>query len=183
MPSTDTVVQATQPEGRPRYTCTLQGSQWDVAYYGIVEFLRVHPVWRTGVAAIGVLSFIFLVVDFVVTVPGVPKGSWLVFLFVTPSLLWMATVSGSSFELVFPAAKASAERQVAEQFFGHFEFQPDEGFDFGTEAPLRFRVFRFTTDHGGKRRLDPGQRSRYDVAGNPVSTLSTADEYSGQATG
>jgi hypothetical protein len=117
MPSTDTVVQATQPEGRPRYTCTLQGSQWDVAYYGIVEFLRVHPVWRTGVAAIGVLSFIFLVVDFVVTVPGVPKGSWLVFLFVTPSLLWMATVSGSSFELVFPAAKASAERQVAEQQF------------------------------------------------------------------
>src|SRR5580658_5366064 len=100
MPSTDTVVQATQPQGRARYTCTLQGTQWDVAYYGIVEFLRLHPAWRTGVAVLGVLSFILLALDFVVTVPGVPKGSWLVFLFLTPSLLWMATVSGPSFELV-----------------------------------------------------------------------------------
>jgi hypothetical protein len=117
MPSTDTVIQANQPQSSARYTCTLQGTQWDVAYYGIVEFLRVHPVWRTGVAVLGVLSLVFLVANFVVTVPGVPKGSWLVSLLITPTLLWMATVSGPSFELVFPAAKASAERQVAEQQF------------------------------------------------------------------
>jgi hypothetical protein len=117
MTSTDTVIKADQPQTRARYTCTLQGSQWDVAYYGIVEFLRVHPIWRAGVAFLGVLSLILLVADFVVTLPGFPKGSWLAFLFITPTLLWMATVSGPSFELVFPAAKASAERQVAEQQF------------------------------------------------------------------
>ena len=117
MPSNETVIQANQPQAHARYTCILQGTQCDVAYYGIVEFLRVHPIWRMGVAALGIVSLILLVADFVVTVPGVPKGSWLVFLFVTPSLLWIATVSGPSFELVFPAAKASAERQVAEQQF------------------------------------------------------------------
>jgi hypothetical protein len=117
MPSTDKVIQASQPLARARYTCTLQGTQWDVAYYGIVEFLRVHPIWRTGVAVLGILSLIFLVANFVATVPGMPKGSWFAFLFITPALLWMATVSGPSFELVFPAAKASAERQVAEQQF------------------------------------------------------------------
>jgi hypothetical protein len=118
MSITDNVIQPTQqPQARTRYTCTLQGTQWDVAYYGIVEFLRVRPVWRAAVSVLGVLSLIFLVADFAFTIPGIPKGSWLAFLFITPTLLWMATVSGPSFELVFPAARASAERQVAEQQF------------------------------------------------------------------
>jgi hypothetical protein len=118
MPITDNVIQpAQQTQASTRYTCTLQGTQWDVAYYGIVEFLRAHTVWRAVVSVLGVLSLIFLVVDFAFTIPGIPKGSWLAFLFITPTLLWMATVSGPSFELVFPAAKASAERQVAEQQF------------------------------------------------------------------
>jgi|SRR5271165_3030171 len=106
-----------QPQPRARFTCTLTGSQWDVAYYGIVEFLRVHSVWRAAVAFLGVLALLLLVAGFLVTVPGVPKGSTIVFLFVAPSLLWMATVSGPSFELVFPAAKAAAEREIAEKQF------------------------------------------------------------------
>lgn len=105
-------------QARARFTYTLPGSQWDVAYFGIVEFLRVHPVWRASVAVLGVLSLFPLVAGFLVTVPGIPRGSSIIlFLFVAPPLLWMATVSGPDFELVFPAAKASAEREVAEKQF------------------------------------------------------------------
>jgi len=107
-----------RPEARAPYTITLQGTKWDVAYYGIVEFLRVHPRWRATVAVLGVLALLLLVAGFFVTVPGVSKGSAVICLFIaTPSLLWIATVSGPSFELVFPAAKASAEREIAEKQF------------------------------------------------------------------
>ncbi len=119
MPSADTSTVQANPQAPPRarFTWTLQGSQWDVAYYGIVEFLRLHPICRGAVAVLGVIAFLLLVVSFAFTVPGIPKGSWIAWLFVAPWLLWMATVSGPSFELVFPAAKASAEREVAEQQF------------------------------------------------------------------
>jgi hypothetical protein len=114
---TSTVQANPQPQPRARFTITLPGSKWDIAYYGIVEFLRVHRVWRSAVATLGVLTLVLLVAGFLVTVPGVPTGSTLVFLFIAPSLLWMATVSGPSFQLVFPAAKASAEREIAEKQF------------------------------------------------------------------
>jgi hypothetical protein len=78
MPSAETVIQANkQTQAHARFTCTLQGSQWDVAYYGIVEFLRVHPAGRAAVGVLGVLLLVLLVADWVVTVPGVPKGSWI----------------------------------------------------------------------------------------------------------
>jgi len=106
-----------QPQPRARFIITLQGSRWDVAYYGIVEFLRPRSIWRAAVGSLGVVCLILMVLVWVVTVPGIPKGSWIAFLIVAPSLLWMATVSGPSFELVFPTAKASAERVIAEQQF------------------------------------------------------------------
>ena len=118
MSSAEVVQRADQQrQTHARFTCTLQGTQWDVAYYGIVEFLRVHPIGRSIVGVLGVLALIFLVIAFALTIPGVPKGSWIACLFIAPSLLWAYTVSGPSFELVFPAARASAERQIAEQQF------------------------------------------------------------------
>jgi len=39
------------------------------------------------------------------------------FFWLTPWLLWLATVSGPSFQLVFPAEQAAKERQIAEQTF------------------------------------------------------------------
>lgn len=94
---------------------TMGTSEWSVAFYGIVEFLRVHPVCRAVVAVVGiVLSLLFIAGFAGLKIPGV---STFVFLFVAPTLLWMATVSGSSFELVFPAEQAAAERKIAEAQF------------------------------------------------------------------
>jgi hypothetical protein len=44
-----------QPEKKKpaRYTSTLDGSQWSVVKYGIVEYLRAHKFWRATVAVVG----------------------------------------------------------------------------------------------------------------------------------
>jgi hypothetical protein len=128
MPSTE-VIQANQhAQARARFTCTLQGTQWDVAYYGIAEFLRVHPIGRSVVGIFGVLALVFLPLTFALTIPGIPKGFWIACLFVAPFLLFLYTVSGPSFDLVFPAAKASAERQIAEQQFDKTQ-TPEDALD------------------------------------------------------
>ncbi len=99
-----------------RFTVTMNGSDWSVAKYGIVEFLRFHPVWRALVAILGVFSGLALIASFVgFKFPGNISG--IAFLFVAPSLLWIATVSGPAFQLVFSEAKASEERQTAEKKF------------------------------------------------------------------
>lgn len=91
-------------------------SQWSVATYGIVEYLRGHPVYRAAVAIIGVVTSVVGVLSFSgVRFPGV--GSSYAFIVAGPWLLWIATVSGPLFQLVFPAAQASNERQEAEKQF------------------------------------------------------------------
>jgi hypothetical protein len=73
-------------------------------------------VWRVVVAVLAVASGLLGLV----TISGakIPWVSPFVLLvFVTPWLFWLATVSGPSFELVFPAEKASVERQIAERQF------------------------------------------------------------------
>jgi hypothetical protein len=92
------------------------GSEWSVAKYGIVEFLRSHPFFRTLVAILGVGSGLIYVATFAgLKFPG--NFSGIVFLLLSPTLLWLATVSGPSFRLVFAAAQASKERQTAEKQF------------------------------------------------------------------
>jgi hypothetical protein len=116
MPSEDNPKIPVNPvESRFRHTVTMGTSDWAVGTYGIVEFLRVHPSWRAFVAFLGVVSTLLFVSGFVgLKIHGI---STFVFLFISPSLLWMATVSGPSFQLVFPAEQASAERQNAEKQF------------------------------------------------------------------
>lgn len=97
-------------------TVTMGSSQWSFATYGIVEFLRVHPGWRAVVAALGILTGLILVTTYAgLKIPGMAFS--FVFFFATPWLLWVATVSGPSFQLVFPTAQASKERQIAETQF------------------------------------------------------------------
>ena len=115
--SSPTVLPNSTQQRSAKYTITLQGSQWDVAYYGIVEFLRAHPSGRIIVGIVGALSLVLLAASLLVTIPGLPKGAWFWLLFITPAVLWTATVSGPLFELTFPAAKASAEREFAEKQF------------------------------------------------------------------
>lgn len=102
-----------------RYTVTLNGSEWAVAKYGMVEFLRIHPIWRVVVAILGVASGVVYVAAFAGLFSGLKFGNFsgFVFFFVSPFLLWLATVSGPSFQLVFPDAQASKERQTAEKNF------------------------------------------------------------------
>ena len=98
-------------------------SDWAVGFYGIVEFLRVHPVCRAFVAILGIASTILFIAGFAgLKIPGLYP---VVFLFVSPTLLWMATVSGPTFELVFPLEQASAERQRAETQFNQSQTPED----------------------------------------------------------
>ena len=105
----------------PRYTVTLNGSQITVAVYGVVEFLRVHPVARAVVATLGVILTIAGVAAFLgLDIPSIgivhrPSGGAM--LIAALALLWTATVSGTEFALAFPAEEASKERLQAEQRF------------------------------------------------------------------
>jgi hypothetical protein len=102
---------------RARYTVTMGTSEWNVATYGMVEFLRRHPFLRAIVAILWLASLLVFISAFTgLRIPGTPPFP-IVYIFIAPTLLWMATVSGPSFELVFPAAQASAERQIAEKQF------------------------------------------------------------------
>src|SRR6266478_4328829 len=113
----------TQPENEsrvenPRYTMKVEGSRWGIATYGIVEFLRVHRAWRVVIAILGIgcgLAFIGAFLG--LRIPGSKDGPYVVLFILTPWLLWLATISGPSFQLVFPAEQAAKERQVAEQTF------------------------------------------------------------------
>lgn len=110
---------AREQPAAPRHTVTLSGSRGAVATYGVVEFLRAHLFARVLVATIGVVLAIIGVMTFVgYRLPGIAAGvSPMLAIFLTPWLLWAATVSGPEFKLVFPAEQASKERQQAEQQF------------------------------------------------------------------
>jgi hypothetical protein len=100
------------------YTITMGSSEWSVATYGIVEFLRSHRVSRLLVGVLGItcgLLFVSAWLGF--KVPGLRTSPTFVFFLLAPWLLWLATVSGRSFQLVFPAQQAAKERQVAEKQF------------------------------------------------------------------
>lgn len=103
----------------PRHTVTLGSSRSSAVNYGIIEFLRVHPIWRAVAAVLGIA---FVVLAFGLWVIGysgikIPPIAFPLFLFVAPWFLWVATVSGRDFQLVFPVAQASKERQIAEKEF------------------------------------------------------------------
>jgi hypothetical protein len=50
-------------------------------------------------------------------VPGLDKNPFIILFVLGGSLMWIATLSGSAFKLVFPTEQASEERRVAEQTF------------------------------------------------------------------
>jgi hypothetical protein len=103
----------------PRHTVTLGSSRSSAVNYGVIEFLRFHPIWRAVAAVLGIA---FVVVAFGLWVIGysgikIPPIAFPLFIFVAPWFLWVATVSGRDFQLVFPVAQASKERQIAEKEF------------------------------------------------------------------
>jgi len=102
-----------------RFTVTMTGAQWSVATFGIVEFLRRNTWARITTAVLGVGIGAVSVMKFIgYGIPYVPANSMFVVLFfVVPWLLWIATVSGPDFVLVFPTQQASKERENAEAKF------------------------------------------------------------------
>ena len=97
---------------------TLGGSQWSVATYGIVEFLRMHRFARAAVAALGVGTVLVAVAYWLGLKPnGLVFYPFPLLFIVSPWLLWIATISGPHFQLVFPDAQASKETRQAEKQF------------------------------------------------------------------
>jgi hypothetical protein len=98
----------------PRWVHTLNGP-WSTETYGIVEFLRVHPAWRRTVAVLGILLCVGAVASFAgLKIPNL-RFSFLPCFIVGPWLLYIATISGSQFEVVFPQRQAAEERKEAEK--------------------------------------------------------------------
>jgi hypothetical protein len=107
-----------QPKKSPRFTVTLGGSQWAVATYGTTEYLRSHRLARAVAAILGVCLALVAVASFLGfklkkdEIYSVP-----LMIIVVPWLLWVATISGPDFQLVFPDEQAKKEtEQALEQF-------------------------------------------------------------------
>lgn len=105
-----------QPATTPsRWVHTLNGP-WRPQTYGIIQFLRVHPVYRRIVAVAGVAACIAAVGGWSGLIPGL-TFKWVVFMSIGPWLLYVATLSGPDFEVVFPQQQAAQERAEAEKQF------------------------------------------------------------------
>ena len=105
-------------EGTSYYSINMSGSEWSVAVFGIVEFLRGRWYLRALFAGVAVMLVVLTAVQFAGFKPlGSQVYLYSVCLFCCPWLLWVATVSGNNFKLVFGSSKATAERQQAERAF------------------------------------------------------------------
>jgi hypothetical protein len=105
-----------KPVRTPRYTIGVGDSNWSIAWYGCVEFLRSHQYLRPAVIIFDfILALLLLYGVSLHAISGFFAGFYLVSFF--PTLLWAATVSGHDFQLVLVQAKASEERQTAEKKF------------------------------------------------------------------
>src|ERR1700733_4532899 len=107
-----------QPRNSPRFTVRLGGSQWAVATYGTTEYLRRHRAARAVVAILGVCLALAAVASFLgFKLRKDEFYSLPLMIIVVPWLLWVATISGPDFQLVFPDDQAKKEtEQALEQF-------------------------------------------------------------------
>lgn len=100
----------------PRWTVTLT-SLWNTQTYGIVEFLRCHPKVRLIAGTLGILLCIGAFAGFAgVKIPNVTSYYFPCFI-LGPWLLYVATISGPDFQVVFPPQKAEEEKKAAEKQF------------------------------------------------------------------
>jgi hypothetical protein len=82
-----------------QWTHTIQGGDWNVVKYGIVEYLRKRPRMRAATAILGLVWMFGWLLSFggfkwsFALLPAL--SAW----FVSPVLLWMAVVSGPDHSL------------------------------------------------------------------------------------
>lgn len=105
-----------------KWTYTLNG-KWGVQTYGVVEFLRVHPVYRWGIGALGVAVCTAGVVGYIFNSTNTRFfGISLLALFLSsmvvgPWLIYVTTLSGEHWAVTFPAMQAKEEKENAEREF------------------------------------------------------------------
>lgn len=88
------------------WTHTIQGGDWSVVKYGIVEYLRKRPRMRAATAILGLVwmfGWLLSLGGFKWSFALLPALSAL---FVSPVLLWMAVVSGPDHSLTFAPPKS-----------------------------------------------------------------------------
>lgn len=106
-----------------RWVQTLDG-RWSTQTYGIVEFLRVHSLYRGLVAVLGVAICITTIATIgQIHILGLNLTPSFVFvgIIVGPWLLFVATIAGPHFEVTFPPRQAAQERENAERRFEESE--------------------------------------------------------------
>lgn len=100
----------------PRWTHTLNGG-FAIHTYGVIEYLRVHPFLRWIIGFFGVSACIgaaataggFKIPGFSIAImPLMIGGPW---------LIYVATLSGKHFRVIFPPIQAAQEREKAEKQF------------------------------------------------------------------
>jgi Na+/proline symporter len=112
-------------ESPARYVVRMPNSQMGVASYGVVEFLRAHPLARAIVAILGVA----LIVASILSLGGLKVVAWLsgfgifTLIIVSPALLWYATVSGPRFELAFANTSPSPDEALKERLEAEKKFE------------------------------------------------------------
>jgi hypothetical protein len=99
-------VELVADEDKPsKWVVTLGGGEWGTVKYGVVEYLRKRPRMRAATAVTGVLW----VAGWLASMAGFKWQSsffpTISTIFVTPTLLWFAVVSGSDFSLAFEKPK------------------------------------------------------------------------------
>jgi uncharacterized membrane protein YhaH (DUF805 family) len=94
-----------------KWVITLTGGDWATVKYGVVEYLRKHPRLRAATAVSGLawmVGWIAVTAGFKLQSSILPTAS---IFFVTPTLLWLAVVSGPDFQLAFGESKAPPKSQ------------------------------------------------------------------------
>jgi hypothetical protein len=85
----------------PKWVVTLSGGEWGTVKYGVVEYLRKRPKMRALTATVGLIWAI----GWLASTAGFRwHFTWfptISLVFMTPTLLWLAVVSGPDFGLKF----------------------------------------------------------------------------------
>lgn len=102
---------------KPRWVHTLS-PPWTTEQYGVVQFLRAYPKCRWIVGSFAALVCLTPIISMVSSIFGFKIGiDYIPAILIGPGLIYLTTISGPQFEVVFPQRQAAQEREKAEKQF------------------------------------------------------------------